>query len=84
MWRRELYAERRNGGRELHCNDLDEDLTGTWTLDGRLVRFSQGADTFIRDAVFTAGPNTLSSQGTFGDTSLRLVLTRTANRVGEG
>jgi hypothetical protein len=64
--------------------DLDEDLTGTWTLNGRLVRFSQGADTFIRDAVFTAGPNTLSTQGTFGDTSLRLVLTRTANRVGEG
>jgi hypothetical protein len=59
--------------------DLDEDLSGTWTLDGHSVRFNQGADTFIRDAVFIAGPNTLSTEGTFGDTSLRLVLTKVTN-----
>jgi hypothetical protein len=56
--------------------DLDEDLTGSWTLDGKSVRFSQSANTFIRDAEFTAGLNTLTTQGTFGDTTLRLVLTK--------
>jgi hypothetical protein len=58
--------------------DLDEDLTGTWTLSGDTMRFTQSADTFIRDAVFTVGPNRLGTEGTFGDTSLRLVLTKAA------
>jgi hypothetical protein len=58
--------------------DLEEDLSGTWTLSGRSVRFSQSANTFIRDAVFTVGPNTLTTEGTFGDTTLRLVLTKAA------
>jgi hypothetical protein len=40
------------------------------------VRFSQSANTFIRDAAFTAGLNALTTQGTFGDTTLRLVLTK--------
>jgi hypothetical protein len=58
--------------------DIDEDLTGTWTLSGHSVTFNQSANTFIRDAVFTAGPNTLTTAGTFGDTTLRLVLTKTS------
>jgi hypothetical protein len=58
--------------------DLDEDLTGTGTLSGDTMRFTQSADTFIRDAVFTVGPNRLGTEGTFGDTSLRLVLTKAA------
>jgi hypothetical protein len=59
-------------------NGADIDLTGTWTLSGRSVTFNQSANTFIRDAVFTAGPNTLTTAGTFGDTTLRLVLTKTS------
>lgn len=58
--------------------DIDEDLTGTWILSGRSVTFNQGANTFIRDAVFSVGANTLTTEGTFGDTSLRLVLTKPA------
>jgi hypothetical protein len=56
--------------------DLDEDLTGTWALSGETVSFIQSANTFIRDAVFRVGPNELSTEGTFGDTSLRLVLSK--------
>ncbi len=56
--------------------DLDEDLTGNWTLSGRSVTFDQSADTFVRDAIFRVGANTLTTEGTFGDTSLRLVLTK--------
>ncbi len=58
--------------------DIDEDLAGTWTLDGVSVRFDQNADTFVRDAVFVAGEGTLTAEGTFGDTSVRVVLTRGA------
>ena len=58
--------------------DLDEDLSGTWTLSGRSVTFDQAANTFIRDAVFTVEANTLTTEGTFGDTSIRLVLTKAA------
>jgi len=58
--------------------DIDEDLTGTWSLSGRSVTFNQSANTFIRDAVFTVGANRLTTEGTFGDTSLRLVLTKAA------
>jgi hypothetical protein len=58
--------------------DLDEDLTGTWTLSGQAVTFNQGANTFIRDALFTVGPTTPTTEGTFGDTTLRVVLTKTA------
>ena len=37
--------------------ELDADLTGTWTLTGSTVTFSQTADTFIRDVEFTASQN---------------------------
>lgn len=32
--------------------DVDEDLAGTWTLEGSTVTFDQSGDTFIRDAPF--------------------------------
>ncbi len=57
--------------------DLDEDLTGTWSLAGSTVTFNQTADTFIRDAEFTATRNRLTGEGTFGDVTILLVLTRT-------
>ena len=57
--------------------DLDEDLTGTWSLSGSTVTFSQTADTFIRDAEFTATRDRLTGEGVFGDLTIRLVLTKT-------
>lgn len=57
--------------------ELDADLTGTWTLSGSTVTFSQTADTFIRDVEFTASQNSLESEGTFEDTTLHLALAKT-------
>jgi ABC-type Fe3+-hydroxamate transport system substrate-binding protein len=54
-------------------SDLDVDLAGTWTLTGTTVTFN-GADTFIRDLDFTAGPTTLTGEGEFGGGVIRLVL----------
>ena len=57
--------------------ELDADLTGTWTLTGSTVTFSQTADTFIRDVEFTASQNSLESEGTFDGTTLHLALAKT-------
>ena len=57
--------------------ELDADLTGTWTLSGSTVTFSQTADTFIRDVEFTASQNSLESEGTFDGTTLHLALAKT-------
>jgi hypothetical protein len=61
--------------------DLDVDLTGTWTLTGNTVTFDQpNADTFVRDTPFTAEPNRLRAEETFesteGDFTIRVVLTK--------
>jgi hypothetical protein len=56
--------------------DLDEDLTGTWTLAGQTVTFSQTADTFIRDVEFIAGRNTLTGEGTFSGLNVVLQLVK--------
>jgi hypothetical protein len=56
--------------------DLDEDLTGTWTLTGQTVTFNQTADTFIRDAEFAAGRNTLTGEGTVDGVSIFLQLVK--------
>jgi hypothetical protein len=57
-------------------SDLDEDLTGTWTLSGQTVTFNQTADTFIGEAEFTAGRNTLTAEGTFDGVSVFLQLVK--------
>ncbi|MBA3895118.1 MAG: hypothetical protein H0X69_15780 [Gemmatimonadales bacterium] len=57
--------------------DLDEDLTGTWTLSGETVTFDQTADTFIRDADFIAGRDTLTGEGTFDGLTVFLQLIKT-------
>jgi hypothetical protein len=59
-------------------SDLDEDLTGTWTLAGSTVTFDQTADTFIRDLDFTADEDLLEGEDTFDDVTIRLVLTKTS------
>ena len=61
---------RRGGG------DLDEDLIGTWDLSGQTVTFNQSADTFIRDAEFTATEGRLTGEGTFGGQAILLVLVK--------
>jgi len=58
-------------------SDLDEDLTGTWTLTGDTVRFNQTTDTFITDVEFIAGRNTLTAEGTFSGVSLFLQMVKT-------
>jgi hypothetical protein len=32
---------------------IDRDMAGTWALNGNVVTFSQGADSFVRDMPFT-------------------------------
>jgi len=63
-------------GGEEDGSDLDEDLTGTWTLTGQTVMFNQTADTFIGEAEFTAGRNTLTAEGTVTEGSIFLQLVK--------
>jgi hypothetical protein len=63
-------------GGEEDGSDLDEDLTGTWTLTGQTVTFNQTADTFIGEAEFTAGRNTLTGEGAFDGVSIFLQLVK--------
>lgn len=57
--------------------EFEADLTGTWTLSDSTVTFSHTADTFIRDVEFTATRNRLTGEETFGEETVRLVLTKT-------
>jgi hypothetical protein len=57
-------------------SDLDEDLTGTWTLTGDTVTFDHAAVTFITDVEFIAGRNTLTAEGTFSGVSLFLQMVK--------
>jgi hypothetical protein len=57
-------------------SDLDEDLSGTWTLTGDTVTFDQSADTFIPDVEFTATSNRLTGEDNVSGGTLRLVLTK--------
>lgn len=56
--------------------DLDVDLTGTWTLQGETVTFNHTGDSFIRDVPFTVGRNRLEGEGTFRTVTVRLTLTK--------
>jgi hypothetical protein len=57
--------------------DLDEDLAGTWTLSGDTVTFNQTADTFIGEAEFIAGRNTLTAEGAFNGLEIFLQMVKT-------
>jgi hypothetical protein len=52
------------------------DLTGTWMLQGSTVTFDQPGDSFIRDVPFAVGLESLSAEGSFDDTMIRVVLTK--------
>lgn len=59
-------------------SDLDEDLTGTWTLfsDGT-VGFEHEADTFIRDMRFAFEDGRLTGEDDFGgSTTIRVEMVR--------
>jgi hypothetical protein len=55
---------------------IDEDLAGTWTLEGTTVTFSPTSSTLIEDVDFTVGTNTLTGEGTFDGSALLLLLTK--------
>jgi hypothetical protein len=52
------------------------DLSGTWSLDGTVVTFSQPALTFISFLEFEVTANRLHGEGTVGPTTFDLTLTR--------
>lgn len=54
-----------------------ENLAGTFTRTGDIIRFNQTADTFVRDLPFTVSGNTLSAtNATSGTAVYTVVLTR--------
>ena len=56
--------------------DLDESLEGTWSLSGTTVTFNPSASTVLTDVDFAAAPNTLTGEGIYMGSVLRLVLTK--------
>jgi len=50
------------------------DLTGTWTLTGDTVRFTQDADTFVRDMDWVVTKGHLAGEETFSGVTIRAVL----------
>ena len=54
--------------------DLDEDLTGTWTLTGTRVSLDHEADTFLRDMTFIVSGTSLSGAETFGEVTITVML----------
>lgn len=64
-------------GGEEDGSDLDQDLTGTWTLADQTVTFEPTSDTFIGEVEFLAGRNTLTGEGPVGGVSVFLQLVKT-------
>lgn len=63
------------GGAEDGSN-FEADLTGSWTLDGRVVTIDTDADTFIRNMAFTYANGRLTADQVFGSTRVVIVLAR--------
>ena len=51
-------------------------MNGRWALAGNKVRFTQDADSFVRDVVWVADEDRLSGDKTFGAVRVRVVLRR--------
>lgn len=51
------------------------DLTGTWSLDGQIIRFDHAADTFVRDMDFLYNDGTLTGDETWS-VRVQVVLSR--------
>lgn len=54
----------------------EDNLSGTWTLNGDKVRFSHAADTYLRDTEFRVDGNILVGELRNSGISIRTVLTR--------
>lgn len=57
-------------------SDFTADLAGSWQLRSDTVLFLHPADTFIRDMVFVFAEQRLSGQESFGNTTVKVVLSR--------
>jgi hypothetical protein len=57
-------------------DDLDADLTGTWTITGNTVTFDHPTETFVSDVPFTAERDRLTAEGTFEGAVIRATLTK--------
>ena len=62
---------------------LDADMVGTWRANGTTIDFTQAADSFVRDMLFTAGSDVqgatiLTASQTFSGTVIDITLTRVA------
>lgn len=56
-------------------SDFDEDLAGSWSLDGSTATLSHSADTFLRDMPFTVEDDQIIGDRAFGDDArIRVVL----------
>jgi hypothetical protein len=74
-----LHADGTTSGRLFVKNadeegDLEADLTGTWSLDGNIVRLDHEADTFLRDMTLTVRVRELEGEETFAGVRVRVVL----------
>lgn len=56
--------------------DFEADLAGTWTLEGWTVTLDHPADTFLRDVSFAVHGHQLSSEATFSDVTITVVLAK--------
>lgn len=54
--------------------DLDQDLSGTWTLAGDTVTFNPSGPSVIQNAQFAVGRGQLTGDGSFAGQTLHLVL----------
>jgi hypothetical protein len=58
---------------------FDADMAGTWSQNGTVVEFNQAADSFVRDMIFTWGPDSsLTGNHVFSGTSIQITLTKTS------
>ena len=59
-------------------SDIDEDLTGTWSLDGDEVTIESVEDSFLEDIVFTATEGRLDGEFVGGAERLHVTLEKPA------
>lgn len=55
---------------------IDESMAGRWSVRGDTVRFDQNADTFVRDMPFLVRDGRLQGDRSFGDTRVRVTLSK--------
>ena len=60
---------------------FDADMAGTWSVNANVVDITQPADSFVRDMLFTWGPDqngiaSLTGDQVFSGTRVQIILTR--------